>query len=60
MNYNDQTEVSGWTCANCSEWVPMNRSHTCPTVPWEKLVENQIQIPPEFVELVDKHFWELV
>ena len=25
-----------------------------------KLAEHQIQMPPEFVELVSKHFWELV
>lgn len=87
MNYNDQTAVAGWTCANCSEFVLMNRSHTCPTVMSEsgwttiiptlkeyregalkaallsfkqKLAEYQIQMPPEFTELVSKHFWELV
>ena len=33
MNYNNQTTAAGWTCANCLEFVPMNKSHTCPAIP---------------------------
>lgn len=26
----------------------------------EKLAEYQVQMPPGFTELIDKHFWELI